>query len=212
MEDKQGQTLFPWSCQCCEWDNHLSWGLSWGLWEVQPHPSIPGLHSPDASISSQLWWPRMSPDIAPLSLLKATIWSGPTWFPRTRTLQICRGWPSLGSLVYTSWYLRRKWMVSWNHRSHSILASPVLTKSQCAPPNDTTHHLLEKANMMIVAWKLKVLVAQSCPTLCNPMDCSPPGSFVHGILHGKNTGVGSHSLLQGIFLTQELNLGLPHCR
>ena len=29
---------------------------------------------------------------------------------------------------------------------------------------------------------------------------------------GKNTGVGSHSLLQGIFLTQELNPGLLHCR
>ena len=27
-----------------------------------------------------------------------------------------------------------------------------------------------------------VLAAQSCPTLCNPMDCSPPGSSVHGIL------------------------------
>ena len=44
-----------------------------------------------------------------------------------------------------------------------------------------------------------------------PMDCSPPDSFVYGILH-KNTGVGCHSLLQGIFLTQGLNLGLPHCR
>ena len=29
---------------------------------------------------------------------------------------------------------------------------------------------------------------------------------------GKNTGVGCHALLQGIFLTQELNLGLLHCR
>ena len=29
---------------------------------------------------------------------------------------------------------------------------------------------------------------------------------------GKNTGVGSHSLLQGIFLTQGSNLGLLHCR
>ena len=27
-----------------------------------------------------------------------------------------------------------------------------------------------------------VLVAQSCPTLCDPTDCSPPGSSVHGIL------------------------------
>ena len=33
--------------------------------------------------------------------------------------------------------------------------------------------------------KVKVLVAQSCPTLCNPMNCSPPGSFVHGILQAR---------------------------
>ena len=32
---------------------------------------------------------------------------------------------------------------------------------------------------------MKVLVAQSCPTLCDPMDCSPPGSFVHGILQAR---------------------------
>ena len=32
----------------------------------------------------------------------------------------------------------------------------------------------------------------SCPTLCNPMDCSPPGSSVHGDSLGKNTGVGCH--------------------
>ena len=31
----------------------------------------------------------------------------------------------------------------------------------------------------------KVLVCQSCPTLCDPMDCSPPGSFVHGILQAR---------------------------
>ena len=34
------------------------------------------------------------------------------------------------------------------------------------------------------------LVAQLCLTLCNPMDCSPPGSSVHGDSPGKNTGVG----------------------
>ena len=32
----------------------------------------------------------------------------------------------------------------------------------------------------IFNFKIKVLVAQSCPTLCNLMDCSPPGSSVHG--------------------------------
>ena len=30
--------------------------------------------------------------------------------------------------------------------------------------------------------KVKVLVTQSCPTLCDPMDCSPPGFSVQGIL------------------------------
>ena len=54
------------------------------------------------------------------------------------------------------------------------------------------------------------LVAQSCQTPCNPMDCSPPGSSIHGDSPGKNTGMGCHALLQGIFPTQGLNPGLPH--
>ena len=58
----------------------------------------------------------------------------------------------------------------------------------------------------------KVSVTQSFPTLCNPMDCSLPGSSVHGILRGKNTGVDCHVPLQGIFPTQISNLGLLHCR
>ena len=41
-------------------------------------------------------------------------------------------------------------------------------------------------------------VAQSCPTSSNPMDCSPPGSSVHGIFPGKSTGVGCQCLLQDI--------------
>ena len=48
--------------------------------------------------------------------------------------------------------------------------------------------------------------------LCNPMDCSPLGSSVHGSSLGKNTGVGCHALFQGIFPTQGSNTGLPHCR
>ena len=56
------------------------------------------------------------------------------------------------------------------------------------------------------------LVAQSCPALCNPMDCSPPGSSVHGDPPGKNTGVRCHACLQGIFPTQGWNPGLLYCR
>ena len=57
-----------------------------------------------------------------------------------------------------------------------------------------------------------VLVALSRPTLCDPMDCSLPGSFVHGDSPGKNTGVGFHAFLQGIFQTQGVNSGLLPCR
>ena len=53
----------------------------------------------------------------------------------------------------------------------------------------------------------KVLVTQSCLTLCDPMDCSPPGSSVHGDSPGKNTGVGCHFLLWGIFPAQGSNSG-----
>ena len=56
-----------------------------------------------------------------------------------------------------------------------------------------------------------VLVAQSCPTLCNPMYCSPTDASVHGFSR-QEYGVGCYFLLQGIFPTQESNLGLLYCR
>ena len=93
-------------------------------------------------------------------------------------------------------------------------------------------------------------VPQLCPILCDPRDCSLPGSSVHRNSTGKNIGVGCHAFLQGpnlgieprsptlqadslptepqgklknigvgslsllqqIFLIQESNWGLPHCR
>ena len=78
------------------------------------------------------------------------------------------------------------------------------------------HFLLKSSLFSILPWKALYyrncavcLVVQSCPTLCNPMDYSLPGSSVHGESPGKNTGVGCHSLLQGIFPTQGSNPGLP---
>ena len=57
-----------------------------------------------------------------------------------------------------------------------------------------------------------LLDAQSRLTLCNPTDYRLPGSSVHGDSPGKHTRVGSLSLLQGIFPTQESNRGLLHYR
>ena len=48
---------------------------------------------------------------------------------------------------------------------------------------------------------------------CSVMsDSATLGSFVHGDSPSKNTGVGCHALLQGIFTTQGLNPGLLQCR
>ena len=59
--------------------------------------------------------------------------------------------------------------------------------------------------------KGKVLVTQSCPTLCDPMDYSSAGSSDNGDSPGKNTGVGCQLTLQGIFLMQGSTMDLLHC-
>ena len=56
------------------------------------------------------------------------------------------------------------------------------------------------------------LVAQSCLTLCDPVDSSPSRLLCARDSPGKNTGVGCQALLQGIFPTQGSNPGLLHCR
>ena len=59
---------------------------------------------------------------------------------------------------------------------------------------------------------LLCFVTQLCLNLCDSMYCSLPGSSVPEDSPGKNTGVGCHAFLQGIFPTQGLNSGLLHCR
>ena len=77
---------------------------------------------------------------------------------------------------------------------------------------DPRKHVLFSSVQLSWVNEVKMIVTQSCLTLCGPMDCSPPGSSVHGDSPSKNTGVGCHSLLQGTFSTQGSNPGLLHCR
>ena len=56
------------------------------------------------------------------------------------------------------------------------------------------------------------VLSPSVVSVYDPMDCSPPGSSVHGDSPGKNTGVGCHAPFQGIFPTQGSNPGLSHSR
>ena len=61
--------------------------------------------------------------------------------------------------------------------------------------------------MTILKVKVKVKVAQLCPTLWDPMDYT-----VHGIFQARILEWVAFPFSRGIFLTQGLNPGLPHCR
>ena len=86
----------------------------------------------------------------------------------------------------------RKWRVtpcSWVGK-FSVIMMP------CVPVESHT---------MLMEGKFSVITMHACllsPVLCDPMDCSPSGSSVHGDSPGKNIGVGCHFLRQGIFQTQ----------
>ena len=74
-------------------------------------------------------------------------------------------------------------------------------------------------NPVIVCWPrvcmcVCVLFAQSCLTLCNPMDCRGVRQAPLSMEFSRQEywSKGYHSLLQEIFPTQGSNLGLPHCR
>ena len=60
--------------------------------------------------------------------------------------------------------------------------------------------------------KVKLIVAQLCLTHCDPVDCRPPASSVHGILQARILEWVAIPISRRIFLTQGLNLDLPHCR
>ena len=69
-----------------------------------------------------------------------------------------------------------------------------------------------RSNQSILKHISSVQSTQSYLTLCSSLDCSLPGSSVREDSPGKNTGVGCHDLLQGIFPTQGSNPGPLHWR
>ena len=71
-------------------------------------------------------------------------------------------------------------------------------------------HGVAKSRTRLSYWTELNWITNSCLTICNPIDCSRPGSSVHGIFPDKNTGVGYHFLLQRIFPTQGWNPCLLH--
>ena len=60
----------------------------------------------------------------------------------------------------------------------------------------TSKYFVQTLKQLCSSW-LSCASSLSHVRLCDLMDCSPPGSSVHGDSPGKNTGVGCHALLQG---------------
>ena len=88
-----------------------------------------------------------------------------------------------------------------------------------APPRFYFSPLIDAYSVIIfsqMCHAVLCLVIQSCLTLCDPMDCSLPGSSVHGDSPGKNTGVGCHACPPPGDLPNwgrsGKNPGLLHCR
>ena len=140
-------------------------------------------------ISYQGDQPRSTPLIAPSKSCQVEMFN-----LKVRTITSCSWGKYVGSLSVL--WVGCRWSRDWPSRG--------CTDSETTTPS--------WGGLTIQYGKLKVKVAQSCPALCDPMDCTLPGS-VHGFSQGKNTGLSSCSLLHGIFPAQGSNLGcLPYCR
>ena len=105
------------------------------------------------------------------------------------------------------------WSLDWEDPLEKGTQYPGLENSLDRETWQTTVHGVTKSRTCLSDFQIHcVLATQLCLTLCDTMDCSSPGSSVHEDSPGKNTGVGCHALLQGIFPMQGSNPDLPHCR
>ena len=100
----------------------------------------------------------------------------------------------LSQWTYCRWYTIKKENIRLEDKSEEI--------TDCNTEKQRNRKCYE---LRRTEWN-ELKVAQLCPTLCNTMEYSPWNS------PGQNTGMGSLSLLQGIFPIQGSNPGLSHCR
>ena len=93
-------------------------------------------------------------------------------------------------------------------KSVTFLGQGKTKEKTCHLVSDSWNHLGTKQSITKTTNQCVCSVTKSCPTLCDPVNCSLPGFPVHVIFPEKNTGVGCHFLLQGNFLTQGSNPGI----
>ena len=97
-------------------------------------------------------------------------------------------WLILESGSRASHSLHRSWEFwNWQHSSAPVYVQVLSVKASLPPPRNPSeirvlYHALLFSSFPICSY---CSVAQSCPALCDLMDCSPPGSSVHGILQAR---------------------------
>ena len=93
------------------------------------------------------------------------------------------------------------WQMQWAYR---------VPHKECG--NHTVGPCSVPSPKLLDTGKVKVLVTQLCPTLCDPRDCSLPGFSVHGILQATILEWVAIPFSRGIFPIWGLNPSLLHCR
>ena len=149
---------------------------------------------PSLSFSTQPWAFSCAAAVC-LAWTQTGSWSGPgfSWRPWQKSVYC--------SVHTWTWDTLEKWTNSISSRLWYIYL-PVCALRWYLLTCDSRMHTRVQMLCMRVLSRFSL-----CLTLCDPMDCSPPRLFCPWDSPGKNTGVGCHALLQGIFLTQGWN---PH--
>ena len=112
--------------------------------------------------------------------------------------------PSYGYLFHLGW---TEWISLQSKGLSRVFSNTTVQKHQFIAKPVMKYIILIDSDVC-----MHISTVLSPVQLCNPMDCNPPGSYVHGDSLDKNIGVGCHALLQGIFPTQRSNMDLLHCR
>ena len=142
------------------------------------------------------------------------------WASGSSESALCLRWPKYWSFSFSlSPFNKYSGLISFKTDWFDLLAVQRTVKSFLHYHNLKASILQHSVFMvqlshpyMTTGKSVKMLVTQSCPTLCDPIDCKPLRLVCLWDSPGKNTGVGCHFLLQGIFPSQGSNPGLLHCR
>ena len=97
-------------------------------------------------------------------------------------------WLILESGSRASRSLHRSWEFwNWQHSSAPVYVQVLSVKASLPPPGNPSEIRVLYQALLFSSFPIcsYCSVAQSCPALCDPMDCSPPGSSVHGILRAR---------------------------